>query len=175
MGGKCVGTCSIEGCSNAVLARGWCSKHYSRWSKNGDPIEARPYRRDATCTIEGCERPHKGLGYCGPHLRRLRKHGDPNIVQLGGRPLKGDYPGWAAVHKRIARTRGKATAYTCVDCGDNAREWSYDGADPDELIGLAGGFMLAYSLDPDHYEPRCVPCHRKFDQALRRTITAVTE
>ena len=27
--------CSIEGCDNTVLARGWCRKHYQRWWKNG--------------------------------------------------------------------------------------------------------------------------------------------
>ena len=32
-----LGSCSIEGCSNKELSRTWCSKHYSRWSRNGDP------------------------------------------------------------------------------------------------------------------------------------------
>ena len=30
-------TCTIEGCTNARLARGWCSKHYARWASTGDP------------------------------------------------------------------------------------------------------------------------------------------
>ncbi len=30
-------TCAIDGCHGVVLARGWCSKHYSRWSRHGDP------------------------------------------------------------------------------------------------------------------------------------------
>lgn len=29
--------CSIEGCSNKFLAKGWCSKHYRRWYIHGDP------------------------------------------------------------------------------------------------------------------------------------------
>ncbi len=29
--------CSIEECTNKVLARGWCRKHYYRWYKYGDP------------------------------------------------------------------------------------------------------------------------------------------
>ena len=32
-------TCSIEGCENAVNARGWCTKHYTRWRSHGDPHE----------------------------------------------------------------------------------------------------------------------------------------
>lgn len=30
--------CSIEGCDNPFLARGWCSKHWSRWRRNGHPL-----------------------------------------------------------------------------------------------------------------------------------------
>jgi hypothetical protein len=28
--------CSINGCSDTVIARGWCSKHYCRWKAHGD-------------------------------------------------------------------------------------------------------------------------------------------
>lgn len=28
--------CSVAGCARPALARGWCSKHYQRWSKHGD-------------------------------------------------------------------------------------------------------------------------------------------
>jgi hypothetical protein len=32
------GTCSIEGCGKTgQLTRGWCSKHYGRWRRHGDP------------------------------------------------------------------------------------------------------------------------------------------
>lgn len=30
-------TCSIEDCSQPVLARGWCGRHYKRWQIHGDP------------------------------------------------------------------------------------------------------------------------------------------
>lgn len=29
--------CSIENCESKVKARGWCNKHYLRWSKHGSP------------------------------------------------------------------------------------------------------------------------------------------
>ena len=36
-------TCSISDCDKPVKARGWCSMHYDRWSKHGDPLEQRRY------------------------------------------------------------------------------------------------------------------------------------
>ena len=30
--------CSVDGCDSAVLARGWCCRHYNRWAKHGDPM-----------------------------------------------------------------------------------------------------------------------------------------
>lgn len=35
-------TCSIEGCTNPVRARGWCRAHYLRWQRHGDPRGGRP-------------------------------------------------------------------------------------------------------------------------------------
>lgn len=29
--------CEFEGCGNKVRARGWCTSHYNRWKKYGDP------------------------------------------------------------------------------------------------------------------------------------------
>lgn len=34
---KIVAQCSVEGCLNEYLARGYCRKHYSRWRAHGDP------------------------------------------------------------------------------------------------------------------------------------------
>jgi hypothetical protein len=39
-------TCSIEGCETAVNSRGWCSKHYWRWRKYGDPHKVRFIHND---------------------------------------------------------------------------------------------------------------------------------
>lgn len=30
-------TCTIDGCENPHIARGWCHKHYKRWQNHGDP------------------------------------------------------------------------------------------------------------------------------------------
>lgn len=35
-------TCAIGDCGLKVFARGWCSKHYTRWRRNGDPLAFKP-------------------------------------------------------------------------------------------------------------------------------------
>lgn len=42
--------CSVEGCLSEVLARGWCSKHWQRWSRHGDPLKALRVRATGTLT-----------------------------------------------------------------------------------------------------------------------------
>lgn len=31
-----ISQCSVDGCSGAAKSRGWCHKHYCRWSRHGD-------------------------------------------------------------------------------------------------------------------------------------------
>lgn len=68
-------------------------------------------------------------------------------------------PSYSAIHHRLSFDRGKASEYECVDCDEQAGHWSYDYSDPHQLSD--GG--LAYSVDPERYEPRCAPCHTRFD------------
>lgn len=37
-------TCSIEGCSRPLVARGWCDTHYRRWKRHGDAEHPAPPR-----------------------------------------------------------------------------------------------------------------------------------
>lgn len=62
--------CTIEGCGNGVLnkTRGWCSMHYQRWRKHGDPLVAK-YDRHANpiCSAEGCGEATRAKGLCARH------------------------------------------------------------------------------------------------------------
>lgn len=59
--------CSIEGCESTALSRGWCSKHYYRWRRNGDPEKV---RGTTQCAEPGCSRVTVGQGWCELHYAR---------------------------------------------------------------------------------------------------------
>lgn len=70
-------TCSIDECGKRVLARGWCSAHYTRWQRNGDPLTLNPRKVINFCTIPSCGKPHDARGLCSAHVTNLRRHGTP--------------------------------------------------------------------------------------------------
>lgn len=71
--------CSIEGCEKhtgiAGTARGFCSKHYNRFLRNGDPLIRTQRTITSECTVEGCGKPHDAKGLCSAHITILRRHG----------------------------------------------------------------------------------------------------
>lgn len=74
--------CSVEGCEAKHYCKGYCRPHYTRWTRNGDPLVTRkPGRPRRYCTIDGCDDPQVGQGLCDRHYRRLQRHGDPLITK----------------------------------------------------------------------------------------------
>jgi len=74
--------CTIEGCTNKQNARTWCSTHYSRWQRYGDPLaevryRAPKYRDGQKCSVDGCKDLAHARGYCPVHYRKWRLYGDP--------------------------------------------------------------------------------------------------
>lgn len=68
--------CSIEDCAHPVHGRGWCSKHWQRWSKHGSPYVRLSSSKKAPCVIPECDREDTGSCHyadCGrpPHKRAL--------------------------------------------------------------------------------------------------------
>lgn len=62
--------CTIEGCGNAILnkTRGWCSMHYQRWQKYGDPSIVKNDRHAGpTCSMTGCTNARRAKGLCAKH------------------------------------------------------------------------------------------------------------
>lgn len=163
-----VTACNIEGCETPATRTQstLCEKHYYRIRRNGTPHSRAKRARRGTCIIDGCEQLDSGPnGLCQKHFCRKKRNGDP-LTLRGPSILWGeDNPTWRgneikhrAAHERVKARRGKASQYACVDCGVPARHWSYDHLDPNEIHS-----DRPYSPDPAHYEPRCVPCHKRFD------------
>lgn len=71
-------------CGRPALARGYCTAHYARVRRHGDPGPAdiryptHPASNyGAECTIEGCHDLARARGLCTKHYGRLRRNGDP--------------------------------------------------------------------------------------------------
>lgn len=116
-------TCSIEGCEGIAgrpgTARGWCSKHYNRWQRWGDPLGGRPLKnKGKVCSIDGCATQAHSMGWCVTHYSRYYRKGDP-LHRLAGEVVDG---------KRI-----------CPTCGeDKPRTTDYWYAAKRSTDGLAG-------------------------------------
>src|SRR5690625_461408 len=74
-------TCSIDGCTNKHDARGYCSTHYGRYRRYGDPLYEREKANSTICSVELCERLSRRAGMCGKHYQRLLRHGDVHYVK----------------------------------------------------------------------------------------------
>ncbi|HMF44841.1 MAG TPA: hypothetical protein VKQ32_29415 [Polyangia bacterium] len=55
--------CRVEGCKQAVRAKGYCRKHYISW-RRGDVGDHHRYK---ICTKEGCRKPRTKGSLCDEH------------------------------------------------------------------------------------------------------------
>jgi hypothetical protein len=74
--------CSVDGCHKVVKTRGWCTAHYERWRRNGDPGPAGDARKrpPRVCSVEACVDGARVRGWCAKHYARWQVHGDPTYV-----------------------------------------------------------------------------------------------
>ena len=112
------------------------------------------------CSIPGCPHPRRTRGWCDTHYRQYLRGYAPAPSHW-----KNGNVGYNGIHIRLYRERGRASDYTCAECGRQALDWAYDHMDPAERINDKG---WPYSLDTAHYVPLCRSCHRRQDNARRR-------
>jgi hypothetical protein len=72
---KSRGSCSIEGCENAVHAEGYCKSHNMRLWRYGDPLYVPPAHPKKPCTVAGCEKNSLAKGLCQTHYYQDRRRG----------------------------------------------------------------------------------------------------
>jgi len=171
-------TCGIGGCEKSARSRSaeLCPMHYHRMYRNGslERLTVLPKwvdiqgQRFGTLTVRH-RVANKWLCLCCCGRTRivstgeLNRTGQANTCGTPGEHLRVD-SGYGAAHERVARAQGSAKLHQCVGCGSPAQHWSYNHDDPDELhaTGLSSK-PVAYSLKTQHYSPRCVSCHKRFD------------
>lgn len=168
-------TCSVDGCNKSVRGNSeWCYGHYMKNWRYGTPTPTHPSRvvnrpGDRFGTLILVERQgHRWLCECSCGRTRLASAGDLNrtldATTCGYRPNhRTDEVSYSAVHDRLRSDLGPASRHQCTDCGSTAHHWSYDHTADDERHELIGRCLVAYSVSQDHYSPRCVPCHKRYD------------
>lgn len=55
----------MDGCPNQTVARGWCSTHYQRWHKHGDPLKVMPNLGNRTPRVIPAVRTCRFCGFVG--------------------------------------------------------------------------------------------------------------
>jgi hypothetical protein len=109
-----------------------------------------------------CDRPRKAYGMCQMHALRHKKYGDPTITKLP----RSKTDTYGRIHRRLKDKRGPASKHACIDCGKQAQHWSYQHGCPEEQYEPRRGAFCTHLNE--HYHPRCVPCHNKYDPPKER-------
>lgn len=169
-------TCPVEGCIKDVSRGGYCYAHYMKNWRYGTPTPVHePQWEDLTGgrfgSLVAVERLEDGRWKCDCDCgaNTIARVGDLNRgskVSCGDRAKhrRDAVVTYHTAHRRLDSDLGRAKTHQCVDCGSAAQQWSYDHLDPDELFEDVGSkSLVAYSLKPEHYSPRCISCHKKFD------------
>lgn len=160
-------TCAHADCSKPVQARGLCNTHYWHAWKDGQFPKMEPR---GVCSEEDCSNPvhSSATGLCNTHHKRMQRHGHTGLAGPVIRRVRQDNIGYNSAHLRVRLDRGRAGDLACVDCGSPAQHWSYDHKDEAEMMDDRG---RPYSAKTEHYEPRCVACHRAFDKRRKHLVT----
>ena len=97
--------CSVDGCDRSHKAKGFCSMHYNRYRRNGDPLYVlKDYNNTGICSISGCFAKYEAKGYCKKHYERYIVHGDPlyskNRKEIHGLSKTSEYKVWKGIKRR---------------------------------------------------------------------------
>ncbi len=121
--------CTVIGCDGPEYVKGYCTRHYNKFLKYGDPegsfdfvnkgktcsiptCEKKAHAKGCCkkhytelfsirrCSIQGCENPHHANGYCSSHENKRRKHGDPLWEKNNKTDHKQEYRAWINMKRR---------------------------------------------------------------------------
>lgn len=169
-------TCKLDECAKPVKRAGYCYSHYMKNWRYGTPtpvfekrwVDIQGQRFGSLIVIERVGDKWRCACDCGrdrlASAGELNREGQSNTCGDRYTHRRRNDSGYGAAHERVKRDRGPIRSQQCIDCEAPARHWSYNHDDPNELFDTElSTNPIAYSLDPKHYSPRCVPCHKRFD------------
>lgn len=91
--------CKVEGCTSEILSKGFCSTHYHRNHRYGDPLfdpkaqskksqrrsmkaaKAKRKKRKSLCTYGDCKAQVHAKDLCSHHYYRAKEYGDPGYTK----------------------------------------------------------------------------------------------
>lgn len=131
-----------------------------------------------TCSYGDCGDDVLAKGLCKLHYHRQRT-GKPmdgpkrsystgprawGFEELASKPIT-----TSGAHQRVRRVWGSASQYPCVECGEAASDWAYDGTDPTHIYEFSRKSWCHFSRWPEFYMPMCRSCHSDRDRSLAAT------
>lgn len=153
---------ALSGCSIATVHK-WFKRHgidvpsvHVRAVLRGNDLrgERNPaWKGTSVCDCGG--RKHRMADTCWDCQDQWRQK-NPN--------WRGDDISYAAAHDRVRALFGPARLHACNECGGRANDWAYAHTDREAKRSTLGYW---YSVDPAHYRPMCVPCHKALDRQQR--------
>jgi hypothetical protein len=162
--------CIIKGCKRPRQSKdGYCNGHARQLRETGTvtPSFQPRMKQPEFCSFEGCTGKARSKGYCSAHIRQLRLNGKMVSIRMIF-----DECTYGGAHHRCRAIWGRVQQYACVECGDPAEEWAYDGTDQSELHDTKHDWQLRsylpYSRFPEFYMPMCKRCHKKSDMKRLR-------
>jgi AraC-like DNA-binding protein len=163
--------CIVKGCKRPRENKdGYCNGHARQLRDTGTvtPSFQPRMKQPEFCSFDGCTGKPQAKGYCAAHIRQLRLNG--RMVPI--RTIFDDCT-YTGAHHRCRALWGRVQQYPCIECGDPAQEWAYDGTDPSELYDTRHDWQLRsiipYSKFPEFYMPMCKRCHKKLDMERLQT------
>ncbi|GAC1601729.1 MAG: hypothetical protein NVS3B21_29530 [Acidimicrobiales bacterium] len=79
---------------------------------------------------------------------------------------------YGVVHYLLQKQKGSASAHPCVDCDGRAVHWSYDHQDVFERVDELTEPPMVFSVNFEHYQPRCGSCHLALDRQAAKDRAA---